>query len=29
MFRIIENKKKLDLGVHSSYWKLKYEENNY
>ena len=29
MFWIIENKKKLDLGVHSSYWKLKYEGMNY
>ena len=29
MFWIIENKKKLDLGVHFSYWKLKYEGMNY
>ena len=29
MFRIMENKQKMDLEVHSSYWKLKFEGNNY
>ena len=29
MFRIIENKKKMDLGVNSSFWELKYEGDNY